>query len=159
MREEIDEALREGEKEKDSIEDVTDLTPDMTHDSEAEAISESDGENLVPEAIDYDEIIRNDVRELRSRFPELSGILDITDLENPIRYAELRDLGLSPREAYLATSERRQRPDTRRHLSSAVPKRAAMPAGLSQSELSDMRELFSGLSDAELNRLARRVNG
>lgn len=159
MREEIGEALDESESAESLAEDVTDATSEEAPDSTAEAIQESGTEDAAGEAIDYDEIIRNDVRELRSRFPELSGIVDITDLENPIRYAELRDLGLSPREAYLATSERRQRPDTRRHLSSAVPKRAAMPAGLSQSELSDMRELFSGLSDAELNRLARRVNG
>lgn len=159
MREEIEEALHESEREETLAEDMADVTPEETPDSEVKASTESDGEDTLPEAIDYDEIIRNDVRELRSRFPELSGIEDITDLENPIRYAELRDLGLSPREAYLATSERRQRPDTRRHLSSAVPKRAAMPAGLSQNELSEARELFSGLSDAELNRLARRVNG
>ncbi len=159
MREEIGEALDESEKRETLAEDVTDATFEEATDSTAKAIEESGTEDATGEAIDYDEIIRNDVRELRSRFPELSGIVDITDLENPIRYAELRDLGLSPREAYLATSERRQKPDTRRHLSSAVPKRAAMPAGLSQSELSDMRELFSGLSDTELNRLARRVNG
>ncbi len=158
MREEIGEALVESEEYELSEENRDNLTPDESGDG-ITAEPEGESENVVPEAIDYDEIIRNDVRELRTRFPELSGIEDITDLENPIRYAELRDLGLSPREAYLATSERRQRPDTRRHLSSAVPKRAAMPAGLSQSELSDMRELFSGLSDAELNRLARRVNG
>lgn len=154
MAEEIEIALDGNE-----VPEVEAEAADAAPDPEAEPGAEADEDNADIGAIDYDEIIRNDLRELRSRFPELSGIEDITDLENPIRYAELRDLGLSPREAYLATSERRHRTDTRRHLSSAVPKRAAMPSGLSQSELSEARELFSGLSDAELNRLARRVNG
>lgn len=162
MREETCEALKDTDFGEDNIEDT--VTEDSGEDEAlpegvaADGDTDGEGDNVAADAVDYDEIIRSDILELRSRFPELSGIEDITDLDNPIRYAELRDLGLSPREAYLATGERRQKPDTRRHLSSAVPKRAAMPAGLSQSELSEARELFSGLSDAELNRLARRVN-
>lgn len=163
MREETSEALKDAELSEDIIEDTVDEECNNDAVISEDIANESDkadgGDNAAGGAVDYDEIIRSDILELRSRFPELSGIEGITDLDNPIRYAELRDLGLSPREAYLATSERRQKPDTRRHLSSAVPKRAAMPAGLSQSELSEARELFSGLSDAELNRLARRVNG
>ena len=163
MRDEPIEALTDIEISEDVITDTVTENGDGDEVLSEGVANKSDTANDVGstagDAIDYDEIIKSDILELRSRFPELSGIEDITDLDNPIRYAELRDLGLSPREAYLATSERRQKPDTRRHLSSAVPKRAAMPAGLSQSELSEARELFSGLSDAELNRLARRVNG
>lgn len=163
MRDEPIEALTDTEISEDVITDTVTENDDGDEVLSEGVANESDEVDAVGstagDAIDYDEIIRSDILELRSRFPELSGIEDITDLDNPIRYAELRDLRLSPREAYLATSERRQKSDTRRHLSSAVPKRAAMPAGLSQSELSEARELFSGLSDAELNRLARRVNG
>lgn len=163
MRDEPIEALTDTEISEDVITDTVTENGDGDEVLSEGVANESDTADAVGstagDAIDYDEIIKSDILELRSRFPELSGIEDITDLDNPIRYAELRDLGLAPREAYLATSEKRQKPDTRRHLSSAVPKRAAMPAGLSQSELSEARELFSGLSDAELNRLARRVNG
>ena len=60
----------------------------------------------------YEEIIAEDIKLLKAEFPELYAMEDITELENPLRYAALRDLGLSAQEAYLATT-RRKRQDTR----------------------------------------------
>ena len=110
------------------------------------------------EATDYSAIIERELTELRRAFPELRELRDITELENPMRYAALRDLGLSAREAYLATSERRARRDNRAHLSPAAPRRAGSPGGtMSREELSAARELFSGMNDTELQSLYRRV--
>ena len=107
--------------------------------------------------IDYEAIIAEDLLALRSEFPELAGIEDITELDNPIRYAALRDMGLSAEEAYLATRKRVKR-DNRSHLTTAFGKSVSAPrGGMSQRELSEARELFSGLSDSEIQRLYRKV--
>ena len=44
------------------------------------------------------------------------------------------------------------------HLTSSVPRAARVPRGaLSKSEMTELRELFGGLSDAEIQRLYKRV--
>lgn len=107
---------------------------------------------------DYSLVIEEDLRALKRDFPELASITDITELDNPMRYAALRDLGLTAREAYLATSDRRTARDNRAHLSPAAPRRAGVPTGgMTRSELERARELFSGMNDAEIQALYRRV--
>ena len=79
---------------------------------------------------------------------------------NRTRYAELRALGLSAKEAFLATSSvATAEADSRAHLGSSVPRSATRPTmGISQRELKEARELFDGASDAEILRLYRRVS-
>ena len=109
--------------------------------------------------IDYAELDRADMRELCELFPHLRGKESVAELENPLRYAALRDLGLTPKEAYLATNSRISGYDNRSHLQSAVPR----PAGASQDTLDARgleaaRELFAGLSDREIQRLYKKVS-
>lgn len=107
--------------------------------------------------IDYEALIASDVASLKAEFPELAGIKNVTDLNNPLRYAALRDLGLTPAEAYMATAKRSAR-DTRSHLMSARGRSMAQDAGMmSQLELATARDLFPGRSDSELQRLYKRV--
>ena len=109
------------------------------------------------ESIDYAALMASDVAELKAEFPELRGISDVTDLNNPLRYAALRDLGLSPTEAYLATAKRVTK-DTRSHLRAAYGRNAAASeVTMSPFELATARELFPGKNDAELQRLYKRV--
>ncbi len=109
------------------------------------------------EPIDYEALIKSDVAQLRAEFPELARITDVTDLNNPLRYAALRDLGLTPAEAYLATAKRTSR-DTRAHLKAAHGRNAAASEiTMSPFELAAARELFPGKNDAELQRLYKRV--
>lgn len=109
------------------------------------------------EGVDYESLIESDLAALKAEFPELKDIGGITELNNPLRYAALRDLGLSPIEAYMATAKRRTQ-DTRSHLKSAHGRSAAAPAGMmSQYELASARELFPGMSDADLQRLYKKV--
>lgn len=109
------------------------------------------------EVVDYGALIEEDVKALRSEFPELKDLSDITELNNPLRYAALRDLGLTPAEAYMATAKRRSQ-DTRSHLRSAHGRAAAVSGGMmSQSELAIARELFPDRSDSELMRLYKKV--
>lgn len=109
------------------------------------------------ETVNYEAIIAEDLSVLRAEFSELKDITDITELNNPIRYAALRDLGLSPIEAYMATAVRVRR-DNRSHLTAAYGRNAVSPNGVMTSkELSDARELFGDLSDSEIQRLYRKV--
>lgn len=145
----------------DVIEDTEVSVEDAKSDAPAEAIEEiaesEVSEHDTAEQTDYASLIAEDVATLKAEFPELRGINDITDLNNPLRYAALRDLGLTPEEAYLATAKRRTQ-DTRAHLSSAHGRSAATPYGImSQQELATARDLFPGMSDSELQRLYKRV--
>ena len=107
---------------------------------------------------DYSKIIEDDLNTLRACFEEMREIKDITELENPLRYAELRDLGLSPEEAYLATAKRHTRKDNRAHLSSSFPKtRGSRSEAMSYQELENARELFPTLSDREIQKLYKQV--
>ena len=130
-----------------SVEDTRDDIPE----------SESNVEQDEDEGVDYESLIESDLAALKAEFPELKDIGGITELNNPLRYAALRDLGLSPIEAYMATAKRRTQ-DTRSHLKSAHGRSAAAPAGMmSQYELASARELFPGMSDADLQRLYKKV--
>ena len=110
------------------------------------------------DAIDYAELEKNDLAELSAIFPALRTKTSIAELDNPLRYAALRDLGLSPKEAYLATTEPIQREDNRSHLTSSVPHGAGSgSSAMSPRELDAARELFSGLSDREIRKLYNKV--
>ncbi len=127
-------------------------------DAEAEDFSrEEPSENDAEDT--YAEIIESDLAVLKAEFPELSHISDITELENPTRYGALRDLGLSPEEAYRAvTTKKNTQRDTRAHLRSSAPRHASSPASaMSYRELEIARSIFTDVSDAELQRLYKRV--
>ena len=105
---------------------------------------------------DYAAIAEDDLRILKAEFEELSDISDITALPSPLRYAALRDLGLSPTEAYLATSAHRKR-DNRSHLVATRTVSVSKSGAMSEAELSAAREIFSGISDSEIRRLYKKV--
>jgi hypothetical protein len=108
---------------------------------------------------DYERIAREDLEALKAQFPALSGLPSLRALKNPVRYAELRELGLSPAEAYLATGGVPQKKsDNRAHLKSAVPRMGAIGAtALTSEEMAEARRLFSDLSDAQIHRLYKKV--
>ena len=107
---------------------------------------------------DYEALAREDAKILASIFPSLRGIESVAELKNPLRYAALRDLGLTPKEAYLATCEPTAAYDNRSHLISTVrDKRGSAEVLMTHSELEAARELFSGLSDREIHALYKKV--
>ena len=106
--------------------------------------------------IDYAAVVSEDLKILRKEFPELSEIEDICELSNPLRYAALRDLGLSPEEAYLATAKR-QKKDNRSHLFATKTVSVSRNGAMSDSELAAAREIFSDISDREIRKLYKRV--
>lgn len=105
----------------------------------------------------YEELLQSDMNELSEEF-SANDKIKITDLKNPLRYGALRDLGLTPKEAYLASGGRKERADNRSHLSSSVPRKTAAPFyEIPRSELDAAREIFTGMSDSEIRNLYRKV--
>lgn len=111
--------------------------------------------------VDYAALEAEDIAALRAQFPELSHLSSLRALKNPTRYGELRDLGLSAVEAYLATEgTRAHAADTRAHLHSAMPRTLRSSGeGISPAELAAARELFGHLTDHEIRKLYKRVMG
>ena len=114
-------------------------------------------ENAKEETPDYEELLKSDMKELaRDLFDD--GEIEITDLKDPIRYGALRDLGLTPKEAFLASGGRVQKADNRSHLSSSVPRNMSSPfSEMSRDHLEMARELFGEMSDVEIRSLYRKV--
>ena len=115
-------------------------------------------ETIEPDQIDYEQLIEEDIRELKSAFPELAEMTDLNALPNAMRYAALRDLGLTATEAYLATSAKERRRDNRSHLVTAVSRTAGVPRGsMSREELAIAKDLFPNMSDTQIYDLYKRV--
>lgn len=110
---------------------------------------------------DYEQIARSDLLALKCEFPELMPLRDLTELADPLRYGALRDLGLTPREAYLATAAPvRRATDNRAHLQSTRLRSVVgeTDTPIPANDLRAARELFSDLSDAQIRKLYKKVN-
>ena len=141
----------------DALEDIKtpEQVPEQSNQDNGNSAPASDTQHEVE--IDYETVIAEDLAALKNEFPELRSIENITELDNPLRYAALRDLGLTPAEAYLATLKRTKR-DNRAHLTTAYGKNASVPSGaMTQRELAEAREIFGNLGDLEIQRLYKRV--
>ncbi len=134
-----------------------DTSPDFSETEANDAVDEAtEDQSENEEAVDYEALAQSDVNELRSEFAELSALASLAELDNPIRYGALRDLGLTPSEAYLAT-RRRKAEDNRSHLRpTRSVARGSCPL-MTEAEMSEARELFSEISDAEIRQLYKRV--
>lgn len=151
------------------MEELESKSPDNVNEDLQTEVRKSDTpaaltENFEPtnesqeDAVDYARIAKEDLEALKTEFPELADIGDICELNNPLRYAALRDLGLSPAEAYLATAKRMPKRDNRSHLSAMRTVSYAPSGSMSESELMAAREIFSDISDAEIRKLYKKVN-
>lgn len=144
--------------------DIATCGEDGTNDTsalpEGDGMPTPDGEADEAPTPDFSAIEQEDLCTLREEFPELATAASLTALSDPARYGELRELGLTPREAYLATEGHRRAPvrDTRLHLGSSIG-RTARPAGgrLGAAELDAARDLFPSMTDGEIEALWRRV--
>ena len=139
------------------------LTPDaqveIPEDEGTATVDAADNENAA-DGVDYGELLREDERTLTESFKSLPEDFKITDLCDPIRYGALRDLGLSPREAFLATGGIGAALDNRAHLTRSISGGAVKrSADIPRAELRIAREIFSDMSEGELQKLYRRVNG
>ena len=141
-------------------ENLTTEISEQNEPAEVEAdteISDVESAEEVAAETDYAKIVKEDVAALSAEFPELKGLADITELENPLRYAALRDLGLTAAEAYLATSKKRRIRDNRSHLYGAPIINSKKSGAVPENEMAAAREIFSDMSDAEIRKLYKKV--
>lgn len=109
-----------------------------------------------------------DLKELHALYPETRQYKHIKELPAEVlkTFGAQRDAGFSVKQAYaaanpdgirkdVATSVKKQaQHDTKAHLRSAVPKPSKPDAiAMSKAELADWREMFPGMSDAEIKKL------
>ncbi len=142
-----------------TAEDVLDApkTAEETEKVDTPPVVSENTDEIPNTGIDYAEIVANDMNELSKEL--FSGEeIKITDLKNPTRYGALRDLGLTPKEAFLASGGRIERRDNRSHLHSSVPRSiAAAFSEIPRAHLDAARELFSELNDGEIKALYKKV--
>ena len=138
----------------EGLEETASQAPEEPTEEDADLL-----EDEAEESVDYAALAAEDLAELKAQFPALKDLPSLAALQNPVRYAELRDMGLSPKEAYLATGgTARRRSDNRSHLLSAVPRSSALATGLpSGAEMAEARRLFSNLTDSQIHRLYKKV--
>lgn len=125
-----------------------------------EDVNEEDAPDIAEEDtadIDYAQRVEDDLAAIRKEFPTLHGVNDITDLKNPLRFGALRDLGLTVKEAFLASGGARSGYDNRAHLTASVPKRASRGIEMSRKEYEVAKDLFPGLGDSEIKKLYQRA--
>lgn len=135
-------------------EEFSDSPENQTEPEEKEPPTQEEKES---DGTDYKELLKADMLELSGEFSP-GKEMDISDLKNPIRYGALRDLGLTPKEAYLASGGRKELADNRSHLSSSVPKKfSSQFSEMPRAELDAARELFGDLSDAQIRNLYKKV--
>lgn len=125
----VGEGDTDGDDYEDSLDDVESTEEEISLDDELVALSEE--------------------------HPE---VVEAVSAPNKERYAQLRALGLSPKEAYLASSLPRRARDGRSHLTDSMPRSVRSPEGaMTRREMRAARELFSDLCDAEIQRLYKKV--
>ena len=110
--------------------------------------------------VDYAALAARDLGEIKRLAPALAGLSPLAELPNALRYAALRDAGLSVEEALHAACHAYLAPraaDNRAHLRSAVPIGAAgTPSRMTAAEMREARELFGDLTEGEIERLYAR---
>lgn len=125
-------------------------------DGYSEEYLDGDTEDKLREDIRDEAILdmNDDLEELKRQFPELASLSTTDELQNKEKYLRFRSLGLSPAEAYMALGGGRVR-ETPRPASPLSVKRR--DEGIPERQLRMARELFSEMSDTEIQALYRRV--
>lgn len=126
------------------------------HGADGTASENADGDGVT----DYAALAADDLRRIKCMAPSLAGLTHLAELPNALRYAALRDAGLSVEEALYAACHAFVTPqaaDNRAHLRSAVPIGAAgTPSRMTAAEMREARELFGDLTEGEIERLYAR---
>ncbi len=113
--------------------------------------------------VEFEKKMKADLAEVQSAYPETKGLKTITEIENFAEFGRLRDLGLSPKQAYaaanpdgvrksVATAVKQQSiNDTKSHLRTAVPAGAKDNSiKMPKKDLAYWRDLFPNKTDKEL---------
>ena len=130
--------------------------------SPEEMVGEEITQETTPEetspAVDYAAMAAEDLSHLQELFPSMRPYTHLSQIPNAMRYATLRDAGLTVEEAFWAAChhvmEKAPTYDNRSHLRSSVPRGAAgNPSMMTASEMAMAKELFGDLTESEIQTL------
>lgn len=112
--------------------------------------------------------IAADLAEVQAAYPDAKAYASVMDFPNFKEFGRLRDLGLSPKQAYIAShpdavrqnvaaaTRQQSLNDTKKHLKPAVSKASRdNTITMTKKELAECRDLFPGMSDKEIMKLYR----
>lgn len=115
---------------------------------------------------EFEKKMRADLEEVQREFPETKSLKSISEIENFAVFGRLRDLGLTPKQAYVAANadsvrksvatatKQQSLNETKAHLKSAVPKGSKDETiVMSKKDLAEWRDLFPNMSDKEIVKL------
>ncbi len=148
--------VRKGEGRQIRVEDMNNGTAETIEELSADGREHEAADTEKEDAQEAFIDLEGEIKLIGAELPEIC--VQISDISDNKRYSELRGLGLTPREAYLAAVSRPTVIDNRAHLTGAVPKSASAPSSqMTRGELEMARSLFEDLNDNELRRLYKRV--
>ena len=135
----------------------------------AEARKQEEAQRVYKEVM-LQRMIDTDMNELHSLFPETKAVTKFEELPNARRYAELRDMGLTPKEAYSAANPEARREAvvasvkqqtinaSKSHLKSNVPVASKdTSVKISRGDMEMYREMFPNKSDKEIIALYKKT--
>lgn len=156
----MEETKREHPEEADIAPEKETLPAEAELPIQPESELETDGAPLTEpaEAVDYEQLAAEDLAEIKRLDPSFAPASHLGELPFARRFAELRDLGLTVKEALAAAAPRFARQDGRTHLRAVAPRGARSPEGvLDRDGMKEAKLLFGNLSESEINALYRRV--
>ena len=116
---------------------------------------------------DFEKMANEDLAEIKRLFPSFSDLSHVRELDRAERFGEMREAGLSVEEALLATNYERifealvkkaRAINGKSHLKSNVPTAAAGDGvGMTGEEMRRAKEMFTGLSEREIQSLYKRA--
>ena len=149
--------------------DAKGVTTEQYAKDRAEARKQEETQRVYREVM-MERMIASDLNELHSLFPETKEVTKFENIPNCRRYAELRDKGLSVKEAYSAANSDARREAiansvkqqtlnaSKAHLKSNVPIASKdTSVKISRSEMEQMRDMFPDKSDKELIALYKKT--
>lgn len=147
--------------------DAENKTPEQYNAEKAKKENDEIARNMLRNQL-FEAKAAADLKELHAAYPETKQYKHIKELPAEVLkiFGAQRDAGFSVKQAYaaanpdgirkeVATSVKKQaQHDTKAHLKSSVPKPSKPDAiAMSKAELADWREMFPGMSDAEIRKL------
>lgn len=149
--------------------DTKGVTPDQYSKELNDFIKNEEAQKMYKQVM-MERMVAADMNELHSMFPETKDITKLEDIPNCQRYAELRDMGLSVKEAYSAANPEGRREAvansvkqqtinaSKSHLKSNVPIGAKdTSVKISRGEMEMYREMFPNKSDKEILALYKKT--
>ena len=165
---------RLGVTEGDELSGLVKLAAEAEGKTEEEYLKQKQERDRAAEAVKlmqqtkFNAKIAADLAEVQAAYPDAKAYASVMDFPNFKEFGRLRDLGLSPKQAYIAShpdavrqnvaaaTRQQSLNDTKKHLKPAVSKASRdNTITMTKKELAECRDLFPGMSDKEIMKLYR----